>query len=365
MPEYRIISADSHINTPRDLYERFAPAKYRDRLPVVESTDEGDFWVFEGRRWPGVVGLAAAAGMRPDEYGIKAVRFDEVRPGSWDTDARIADQNADGIDAEVVYHAGVPGEETEDLELRLVMYQTYNDWLASFAGGAPDRLVGLAVIPVWDVDLAVAEATRAAQLGLRGAIIPSWSPGEPWTDARWDPLWAAFADLALPVSMHLGARPHWVRLDNCAPAYLTVSKIGMAEPLAIMLFGGPLLKHPRLRLVTAEAGIGWLAYFKEWADNVYRRHRFWTNLDMPELPSTYFERQIFSTFQEDRPGIVTRHLIGMDNLMWASDYPHSDTTWPHSKKYTDDQFEGVPADERDQIICTNAARLYGLVSAGA
>ena len=361
MRDYRIISADSHINTPRYLYEEFAPSKYRDRLPVVESTDEGDYWVFEGTRRPGVIGLSAAAGKKPDEYGVKAVRFDEVRPGSWDTGARIADQDIDGLDAEVIYYSGLQADSAKDLELRLVMIQTYNDWLVSFTGGAPDRLVGLAAIPMWDVSLACAEAERAAKLGLRGAIIPSWPPGEPYIDDSWDPLWATFADLALPVSMHLGARPHWVRLDNCSPAYLAVSKITMAEPLAIMLFGGPLVKHPGLRIVTAEAGIGWLAYQKEWMDNVYKRHRFWTQLEMPELPSVYFERQVFSTFQEDRPGIVTRHLIGLDNIMWASDYPHSDTTWPHSKKFIDDQFEGVPDDERAKIVCTNAARLYGLV----
>ena len=237
MREYRTISADSHINTPRYLYEEFAPSKFRSRLPVVESTDEGDFWVFEGTRRPGVVGLSAAAGMKPDEYGVKAVRFDEVRPGSWDTEARVADQDLDKIDAEVIYYAGMQGDQTQDLELRLVMYQAYNDWLASFVCGAADRLIGLAAIPVWDVETAKAETERAAKLGLRGAIIPSWSPGEPYVDPIWDPLWATFQDLSLPVSMHLGARPHWVRLDNCSPAYLSVSKITMAEPLSIMLAG--------------------------------------------------------------------------------------------------------------------------------
>ncbi len=360
MRKYGIISADSHINTPRDLYEEFAPARYRDRLPVVESTDEGDFWVFEGTRRPGVIGLSAAAGKKPDEYGVKSVRFDEVRPGSWDTAARIADQKLDGIDAEVIYFGGMQGDQTQDLELRLVMYRTYNDWLANFVGGASDRLVGLAAIPMWDVELGQAEARRAAKLGLRGAIIPSWSPAEPYVDPSWDSLWSTFEELSLPVSMHLGARPHWVRLDNCSPAYLSVSKIGMAEPLSIMLFGGPLLKHPDLKIVTAEAGIGWLAYMKEWMDNVYKRHRFWTKLEMPELPSTYFERQVFSTFQEDRPGIVTRHLIGIDNIMWASDYPHSDTTWPNSRKFIDDQFFDVPEDERQKIVSANAAKLYSL-----
>ncbi len=361
MREYRIISADSHLNTPRDLYQEFAPAKYRDRMPVVESTDEGDFWLFEGTRRPGVVGLSAAAGRKPDEYGMKAVRFDEVRPGSWDTAARVSDQDLDGIDAELIYYASMQGDQTQDLELRLVMYRAYNDWLASFVGGAPDRLVGLAAIPVWDVGLAQAEAQRAAKLGLRGAIIPSWSPGLPYVDPSWDPLWSSFEELALPVSMHLGTRPHWVRLDNCSPAYLSVSKISMAEPLSIMMFGGPLLKHPGLKIVLAEAGIGWLAYMKEWMDNVYKRHRFWTKLEMPELPSSYFERQVFSTFQEDRPGILTRHLIGIDNIMWASDHPHSDTTWPNSRKFIDDQFFDVPEDERHKIVSGNAAKLYGLL----
>ncbi len=359
--DYRTISADSHINTPRNLYLDYAPKRLRDRLPVVESTEEGDFWVFEGRRSPGVVGLAAAAGRRFEDIGLKALRFDEVRPGSWDTAARIADQDIDGIDAEVVYYAGMQGDGTADLELRLVMYRAYNDWLADFTAAAPDRLVGLAAIPMWDVETACTEARRAAEKGLRGAIIPSWSPLEPqYDDPIWHPLWSAFEDLALPVSMHLGARPHWVGLQNCSAAYLSVSKITMCEPLAIMMFGGALLEHPKLRIVLAESGIGWLAYLKEWMDNVYKRHRFWTKIEMPEPPSHYFERQVFATFQEDRPGVVTRHLIGLENILWASDYPHSDTTWPHSQKFIDEQFFDVPDDERHAIVAGNAVRLYGL-----
>jgi predicted TIM-barrel fold metal-dependent hydrolase len=361
MSIYNIISADSHNNTPRDLYEKYGAPGLRERMPRVESTERGDFWIFEGNRRPAVVGLSAMAGRAFDKYTAGALRFDEVRPGSWDTRARVEDQQIDGLDAEVIYYSGITGADTADLDLRLGIYRAYNDWLADFCAGAPDRLIGLAAIPMWDVELACAEARRAAAKGLKGAIVPSWSPDEAqYHEPAWDPVWSTFEELGLPVSLHLGAKPHWVRLDRLSPAYLAVSKILMAEPLAIMLLGGPLVKHPNLKIVFAEAGIGWLAYMKEWSDNVYRRHRFWTQMDMPELPSHYFERQIHGTFQEDKAGVAVRHFIGVDSIMWASDYPHSDTTWPESRKYIDEHFADVPDAERRKIVAENAARLYGL-----
>jgi predicted TIM-barrel fold metal-dependent hydrolase len=361
MATYNIISADSHMNTPRDMYEKYAPANLRDRMPRAESTPEGDFWVFEGKRRPAVSGLATMAGRKFEDYTEKAVRFADVVPGSWDVQARVADQKTDGLDAEVIYSGAPLGDASVDPALRLALYQTYNDWLADFSAGAPERIVGLAAIPMWDPDTACAEARRAAAKGLKGLLINSWSEtAQQYHEPFWDPVWATFAELGLPVSMHLGARPHWVRLENLPPAYLAYSKMAMAEPLLMMLFGGPLVRHPGLRIVLAEAGIGWLAYLREWIDTVYRRHRHWTGLEMPEPPSHYFERQVFSTFQEDKVGVAARHVIGVGNIMWASDYPHSDTTWPESRRYIEEHFVGVPAEERHQIVAGNAARLYHL-----
>ena len=361
MTTYKIVSADSHMNTPKDMYDAYMPASLRDQAPKVESSAEGDFWVFQGVKRPAVIGLGAMAGKKFEEYTAKPIRFDEVRPGSWDSAARVADQDIDGVDAEVIYYGGMMADSASDPGLRVAMYRAYNDWLADFGAGAPGRIIGLAAVPVFDVDQAVAEIHRTAGKGLKGAIIPSWAPGDPqYHDPAWDPMWSAFEETSMPVSMHLGAKPHWVRLDRLSPAYLSISKITMAEPLAIMMFGGPLVKHPGLRIVMAEAGIGWLAYYKEWMDNVYRRHRFWTQLEMPEQPSHYFERQVYGTFQEDKAGVFARHLIGIDNIMWASDYPHSDTTWPESRQYIDEHFADIPDDERHKIVAANAARLYGL-----
>ena len=218
----------------------------------------------------------------------------------------------------------------------------------------------LAAIPVFDVEHAVTEVHRVVKKGLKGVLIPSWPPGEPYHDQRWEPMWNAFEETGLPVSIHLGAKPHWARLDRLAPAYLSVSKMFIAEPLAILMFGGVIPNHPGVRFVAAETGIGWMPYFKEFMDNVYTRHRYWTKLDMEEKPSAYFERQVYGTFQEDKAGLFARHLIGIDNIMWASDYPHSDTTWPNSRQYIDDHFGGIPVEERHKIVAGNAARLYGL-----
>ena len=360
MTTYQVISADSHMNTPKDIYEKYAPASIRHLMPRVESTEEGDFWVFEGGRSPAINGLATAAGSKFEDYTVKAKRFSEVVSGSWDPVARIEDQKLDGVDAEVIY-GGMLLDFSKDPELRMAAYQVYNDWLADFSASAPGRLVGLAALPMWDVEMACGEARRAAKKGHRGVTIPAWSPTEQqYHEPAWEPLWSTLEELDLSVSMHLGGRTHWVQLDRLPTAYLASSKMTLAEPICVMLFGGPLVKHPGLKLVSAEGGVGWMAYLKEFSDNVYTRHRFWTQLDMPEPPSYYFDRQIFGTFEEDKAGVLLRHLIGVDNIMWASDYPHSDTTWPHSQKYIAEHFVGVPEDEKHKILAGNCARLYKL-----
>jgi predicted TIM-barrel fold metal-dependent hydrolase len=189
------------------------------------------------------------------------------------------------------------GDAARDAALRLATHQAYNDWIADLDASAPDRIVGLGAIPTWDVQESCAEARRIAARGLRGVIIPSWSPTDAqYNDPVWGPVWSSFEELDLPVSMHLGTRLHWLNINRVTVGYFSVSKVAMAQPLAIFKFGGPLVKHPGMKIVLAEAGIGWLAYHKEFMETMFRRHRFWTKLEMPEPPRHYFDRRVFATF---------------------------------------------------------------------
>lgn len=127
-----------------------------------------------------------------------------------------------------------------------------------------------------------------------------------------------------------------------------------------MLFSGVLERHPKLKVVSVESGVGWMAFLVPWMDNVYERHRHWTKLRLPEKPSHYFQRQVRATFIEDPVGVRERRTIGISVIMWSNDYPHSDSTWPHSRKAIDEQFAGVPAADRDAMVYGNAAALYGV-----
>ena len=167
MPNERLISADSHVNPPKDLWTRCAPAKLRDRAPRVESTPQGDFWIVDSQI-SGAIGLDASAGRKPEEFKAFGLSYKDMRPGSYDPAARLADMDTDGVEAEVLYFGGPVTHIDVDRELRMYIVRTYNDWMAELSQAAPGRLVGLAHIPLVDLDDGMAELARIAKLGLRG-----------------------------------------------------------------------------------------------------------------------------------------------------------------------------------------------------
>src|SRR5437773_7705233 len=238
----KLISADSHVNPPPDLWLRDAPARLKDRVPRVESTPEGDVWVVDQKASP-VQGLTFMGGRDYKDYTPR-VAYKEMRPGSWDRQARLADMDQDGILADVLY------------------------------GGGPSRF----------------ESELVAQL----------------------------------------------------------------------IFCGVCQRHPGFVFVVVETGIGWIPYYLESMDSTFKKHRFWTKSIITEPPSSYWYRQGHATFIEDHPGVKLRHEAGLENILWSSDYPHSDTTWPRSRETVAEQFADVPPRERDLIVWRNAARLYGI-----
>jgi predicted TIM-barrel fold metal-dependent hydrolase len=257
----------------------------------------------------------------------------------------------------------------QDPELRTVLIRAYNDWLSEFCQTAPDRFIGQAVVPMHDPDEAIREAERTAKMpGLRGLFVGHDGADFPITDANYDRFWAVAAAQKRPVNIHIGGGA-WSKRNalhgrgtppGLKEAFVCLAPMSVAETIAMLIFGGTLERHPDLRVIIAEGGIGWLAYFLERMDHVYKKQGRWAGTTIKEKPSAYFHRQILATFEEDQAGMRTFDLIGTRNIMWSSDYPHSDTTWPRSKEAIAEHFGELPDADRRAMVSENARQVYRL-----
>ncbi|MBI3743792.1 MAG: amidohydrolase [Chloroflexi bacterium] len=365
MQQYRIVSADDHVEEAKDTWQKRVAAPLRDRAPRVVRTPAGDAWVIDGKQG-GTMGLGVQGGKKFEDYRASGETYETIRPGAFDPVERLKDMDIDGVDAQTLYpNTALSVFGIDDLNLQLACLRAYNDWLSEFCSTNPKRLLGIGLVPTDEPGETTKELRRFAKLpGMRGALLPTYPHGEPLNSEVYDPFWAAAQDLGLPVHIHLRTGKGFSLKPGrgSMPAYLTIGSLANYEALATIVWSGILEKFPRLNFVSVEGNIGWLPYFLEKADTVYKRHRYWTKSDLPKPPSEYFHRQVYATFIEDKAGVALRHMIGIDNLMWSSDYPHTDTTWPHSQKYITDHFQGVPEGEKRKMVVENAARLYRLTN---
>ena len=365
MTDYRLISSDSHVTMPVDAWQEYLDPEFRDRAPTIERTDEGDFRVFEGQRTP-IMTLDNLAGKKPEEYTLNVRKLTEQRSGAWDPVERVKDMDTDGVDAEVLYVGGPLM--SADPELRLNSVRGYNRWLSEYASAAPGRLLGVAAIPIDTPERAAEEIGWASgQPGLYSGYIPLF-PGADgdYGDPKWNPMWEAFLDARWPVGLHVGGRrpgTPMVNMYESAPRFMTglvMSKLTMAEAVSELIHGLVMQRYPDLKFVSVEGQIGWISFFKYYADHLWEKHRFWTKSELEHPPSFYFSRQVYATFMEDPVGLREREHIGIDNILWSSDYPHSETTWPDSRKLTDEWTVDFPEEDRNKILHGNAERLYHL-----
>jgi predicted TIM-barrel fold metal-dependent hydrolase len=364
MTDYRLISSDSHVSMPVDAWQTYLDPEFRDRAPKIEHTDEGDFRVFEGQRSP-IMTLDNLAGKKPEEFKLNVRKLDEQRSGAWDPAERVKDMDTDGVDAEVLYVGGPLG--SKDPELRLNSVRGYNRWLSDYASHAPGRLLGVAAIPIDTPERAVEELKFASsQPGLVSGYIPLFPPEGDYGDSKWNPMWEAFLEAGFPVGLHVGGRrpgTPQVSIYESAPRFMTglvMSKLTMAESVSELIHGLVMQRYPDLKFVAVEGQIGWISFFQYYSDHLWEKHRFWTKSELEEPPSHYFRRQVYGTFMEDPVGLRERYHIGIDNIMWASDYPHSETTWPNSKSLTDEWFTEFGETDKRKILWENAAKLYRL-----
>jgi uncharacterized protein len=375
---YRIISADDHIDLqwlPRDLWQKRVPAEWRERAPKVVDTPDGPYWFCGADRWDpwgGRKGAAGAQGGRRtalEKGGV--LKPGVLRPTT--TALRLADMDRDGVDATVMYGPIVPLL-IADPELRKVCYRAYNEWLAEFCGTAPERLLGAGLIPIDDAKSAADEVRHLKHLRLRTGMFLAARVDVPLWDESWEPLWEAAAETGITIGFHLGGGLRTVTFSGpkaSDPGNMGVrvacSTLQMDEPLAAVIFSGALERHPGLKIVLAETGIGWLPYMVERMDDSYQRFLdagdFWRahgGLQLTMAPSAYFRRQVWATFQTDHVGLRLIDVLGDDRVMWASDYPHADSTWPDSQQAIAENFKDVADPARRRILCDNARALYGL-----
>jgi len=368
MPDSTIISADSHVFEPVDLWETRLDRKYRERGPRFVADYQGKpgtWFVCEGIAPRSISSIAAAGVAKEDLVKFTGVHHKDLRPGGYDPHARLKDQDIDGVSGEVLYATYAMNLYVmPDGELQEAAFNAYNEWLVEMCSQAPDRLVGLALISVYNVDHAVKELQRWAKRGLRGAMIAAVPPeGTEYSDALYDPFWAAAEEIGVPISIHT------LTSSRKGNYRFTRELRGAARypenPMEVMLTLGEMLtsplfdRHPRLRLVLAEADTGWLPWLLERVNRGHERYAKQNGIHTELKPSEYFYRNVSASFIQDRVGVFTRDFMGVENLMWSSDYPHTDTTWPHSLQSIEHDFVGVSQADRIKMTCTNAAKLYG------
>ncbi len=372
MQNYDIVSADSHINEPPDLFMN-VPKALKELAPKVVSYEKGDAWIMAPGAEPRFVSTSAVAGRKKEEYLKEPVTYANMCKGSFDPAARLKDMDIDHLDADVMY----PGimrylERCANDEIRLACAHAYNEWMADFCKFNPARLAGIGVVPMLDDNggkNAVEAIKFAAKKGIRSVFLSQRDGGVPLNHPSTEPFWTAAEELNMPVSIHIhttpflrGLKPEQLALMGTKEMGITTVTLCMSEHVGLMMFGGVFMRHPKLKIVFAEGGIGWVPAFLERADHVFRVHKPYLGSTITELPSETWRKQCYATFQEDVAGIRLRDMMGVETLMWASDYPHTDTTWPDSKKIIDKTFAGVPANEKHKMISENAARLYGFKS---
>jgi predicted TIM-barrel fold metal-dependent hydrolase len=376
--DYPIIDADAHVNEPPELWQERVPARWRERAPRVERSEGGDLWVFDGgrERWP--VGLTAVAGQSYFQMSPSGQTYQTMRPGSFDTKARLEDMDYDGIYAQVLYPSvTLKGARiySDERELQLCCVRAYNDWLAEFCAGSGGRLIPQAIIPTTGIDDALAELERTLKDGHRGAVISSFPNGSLQPSAEDERFWARAEEADLPVIVHIGSfiksgpgasRDHKVvwsaSLEFVARAVWTKAGGQTLDVVCDILFSGIFERHPRLKIVLAEANIGWIPTLLEQADDMLRRYRWWTGAhkQMREFPSHVFCRNFWATFMIDRSGVELRHRMNLDHLLWSTDYPHSGCDWPESLTWLERNFLGIPTAEVRKMCHDNAKRLYHL-----
>jgi predicted TIM-barrel fold metal-dependent hydrolase len=389
----RIISVDDHVVEPAHLWATWLPARFRDRGPRVERrgigsirhvgggvyeqtfTPDGppaDCWIYEDLVYINKRHVAAV-GYDRDDMEMVPITYDEMRPGCYDPEARLDDMDLNWVEASLSFptfprFCGQAFLEAKDRDLARACVVAYNDWMIEeWTGDSGGRLIPLCLIPLWDPALAASEVRRNAARGCHAVCFSEIPPhlGLPSVHTRhWDPLFAACEETETTVCMHIGSSSRMPATSSDAPNAVaaTLSFNNAMASLSDYLFSGVLVRFPSLKLAYSEGQIGWLPYVLERADNVWRDHRAWVGVKdiVPDPPSTYYYRQVFGCFFKDRHGLESLDRVGVDNITFETDYPHTDSTWPETKQVATEMMAGLDDEAIYKIVRGNAIRMLCL-----
>ena len=365
MSSYRVISSDSHVMEPPDLWLAWMDPKFGDRIPRVVSEEDGDWWYCDGIKAQSFE-AATQAGMRfeePEKLSWKDT-FDKVRLGAYIPEEHVKDMDLDGVDVGMVYPTqGFTLYSWQDSELLTEICRSYTEWVADFSNTVSNRLKGIGILNIDDIDVGIKGLKRCKELGLIGAMITVYPHQERSYDLPlYDPFWAAAQDLQIPLSMHVASnRPalQILDLDEASPGQLMNFDYWVRMSLAQMILSGVFERFPKLVVGSVEHELSWVPYFLDRIDHhytnaAYKGHRFKNDM----LPSDFFHRNVFLGFQQDAKGIRDRHIIGVDNILWGSDYPHQESTFPRSRQILEEILSDCTDEEKAKITGGNAERIY-------
>ncbi|ADP83263.1 amidohydrolase family protein [Pseudofrankia inefficax] len=387
-----IVDMDAHVVEPPDVWSSRLPAKYREAGPRILHAPAGEvklvgssyieapgtegpevaWWSYEGKL-TSLKRYIAAAGVPADEVTMDGITYADMRPGCWKVPDRLADMDLNGVHAQLAFpnyprFCGQMFLWGQDKELSKLCVEAYNDWMVDeWCGTSGGRLLPLCLVPLWDVELAAAEVRRNAARGVRAVAfseLPAYLNLPSLHSRYWDPFFAACEETGTVVAMHIGSGTKTPQTSPDAPEAVQATILfgNSAASLVDFLFAGVPHRFPNLKLLYAEAQIGWIPYVLDRADDVWLTHRGWAHgqQNCPEPPSTYYRRQVYSCFFKDPVGVDLLDRVGVDNVVFETDYPHQDGTWPDSKKAAARQFGHLPQADINKIARDNAASLLGL-----
>lgn len=392
MAEYKLISADGHLNDPPAAWER-VQKEYGDRAPKVVEDPPGKKGL-----WLTVDGLDPSPCCNPSvgqlvskPGGVSAVDVDELQeatitkfreefryenyPGSWEPSARLKDQDRDGVEAEILFASWAPQSYgLTDAVFQRAWLRSYNMWLHEFCSYSPKRLIGIPLISILDPDKAAQDIYEYAKMGFKGVRIPPEIKGGAYLDPIYEPIWAAAEDANIPIVVHSGrgqggGSRRWfakVKADNWGGFFQHTRQTVAKRVIGELIFSGVFDRHPHLKVAITEFEAGWVAIIVQQVNYQYgfKKTAHGTSLDdsirLELPPSEYFKRNLWFSFMDDRAGILTTPIYGEDNFMWASDYPHAAGTWPYSHKTVDRICEGIGEAEKRKVCRENVNKLYNL-----
>ena len=357
-----VIDSDGHVIEPPDLWARYLEERYRPRAPRPVRDENGRFGYVVDDRY--LMRVAASLAVPRAAGGGEA----RIREGGWDPHKRLEDMDAEGIDVAVLYPTlAFFFPEIGDVALHAALCRAYNDWLADYCKAAPERLLGVALLPLQDVEASIRELERATgSLGFRGAFVrPNPYAGRPIQHPAYDPFWDCASSLGVPITVHEGvsdALPTLGRDRTENPVFLHLMSHPFEQMAACggLILGGVLERFPDLRCVFLESGSGWAPY---WLDRMDEHFAVW-HKKLPAVrraPSEYFARQCFIAMDpDDGLAATTVGLLGDACVVWSSDYPHIDATFPGAVKQSLESLGALPEASIRKVLGGNALRLYGL-----